>query len=245
LFFKKLLLLLNFPKMTYPSPADHIRRKLNWMSRRLQSFNKPAGINEWTESMKSVFEVLRLFKLDKELSSPTLYIKRKMSMNRGESISITPLEYPFNDKEEVVETPKPQIKRRQVVKGKRLFLRKNITEQENDTLKMITDKPSTPSRSLLRRSHRRSSALCKPPRVKLDASPDYLPSALLAPGDYDFAESFTQELLTSPDKRQYLSYGSNKFFSLVEEMSDNLGYDKVITRPLSAYIFRVLKTRIT
>jgi len=218
--------------MTYPSAADHIRKKLNWMSRRLQSFNKPADINEWTEPMKSVFDILRLFNLDKELSSPTQAITRKMSMNRGDSISITPL----------VEMPKPQIKRRQVVTGKRLLLRKNIPEQVKDTLKMITDMP--PSRSLLHRSNLPSSTLSKPLRVKLDA-PDYLPSALLAPGDYDFAERFMQKLLTSPDKRVYLSYGSNKFFNLIEKVSNNFGYDKVITRPLSDYIFRLLRTRIT
>jgi len=83
--------------MNYPSATEHIRRKLNWMSRRLHKINDPSDIKEWLEAMKSAFEVLTIFLGDEELSSQTLVAKKFDSKNRWDKTNIRPKIPPTNE----------------------------------------------------------------------------------------------------------------------------------------------------
>jgi len=134
--------------MNYPSATEHIRRKLNWMSRRLHKINDPSDIKEWLEAMKSAFEVLTIFLGDEELSSRILVAKKFNSKNRWDKTNFRPKIHPTTDTRDcklsfkeklecITEKNSEQRKNRahctrRVVKGLRRRVEKDMRPATND-----------------------------------------------------------------------------------------------------------------
>ena len=115
--------------MPYPSTTHYLAKKLNWMGRKLKSINDPASIKDWTEAMNCVFKTLVTFSGNKQLTAPTQMARRKLDIQRAESINVV-----SRQKDDSIAVKTKKIVERPLIMGKRTL--PSRSRKETDTVKV-------------------------------------------------------------------------------------------------------------